>query len=185
MPGVIDDLPEWNANDMSAPADPAPELSPAAPATVDGAEPHQATRAMGTSIWILEHSQDVVTVLIGVVLIFLAAALLISGIVEFATSTHPIAESAKALLDRALFVLILIEIVHTVVLSLQAHRLIAQPFVVVGLVAVIRRILLVLSSPKPASSAELGLLIGMVAVFVAGLIAVSRFERRSDEHDQI
>ncbi|HEX9030835.1 MAG TPA: phosphate-starvation-inducible PsiE family protein [Streptosporangiaceae bacterium] len=170
---------------MTATADQAPDAGPAALASADGAEPHEPKRAMGISIWILEHSQDVVTVLIGVVLIFLAAALLISGIVEFASSAHPIAESAKALLDRALFVLILIEIVHTVVLSLQAHRLIAQPFVVVGLVAVIRRILLVLSSAKPTSPAELGLLIGMVAVFVAGLIAVSRFERRADEHDQI
>lgn len=168
---------------MSASADPAPQIvSPAA----GDAEPRQSGRAMHTSIWVLEHAQDVVTVLIGVVLITLAAALLVYGIVEFANhAAANIAEAAKTLLDQALFVLILIEIVHTVVLSLQAHRLIAQPFVVVGLVAVIRRILLVLSSTKPPQPAELGLLIGMVAVFVAGLIAVSRFERRADEHDQI
>lgn len=78
-----------------------------------------------------------------------------------------------------LLVLILVEIVHTVVLSLRAHRLVAQPFIVVGLIAVIRRILLVLTpgSGPSLSTSELALLIAMVAVFVAGLIVVSRFER--------
>ncbi len=56
---------------------------------------------------------------------------------------------------------------------------------VVGLVAVIRRILLLLSAPTPPKPAELGLLIAMVAVFVAGLIAISRFEGRRAEEDQI
>jgi uncharacterized membrane protein (DUF373 family) len=36
------------------------------------------------------------------------------------------------LLDRVLLVLILVEIVHTVVLSLRAHHLVAQPFIIVG-----------------------------------------------------
>jgi len=47
-------------------------------------------------------------------------------------------------------------------------------------VAVIRRILFLLSNEKTISSAELGLLIAMVVAFVAGLIAVSHFERRDE-----
>jgi uncharacterized membrane protein (DUF373 family) len=72
-----------------------------------------------------------------------------------------------------------VEIVYTVVLSLREHRLVAQPFIVAGLVAVIRRILLVLTpgSRIPGTTSELALLIAMVAVFVAALITVSRFER--------
>jgi uncharacterized membrane protein (DUF373 family) len=72
--------------------------------------------------------------------------------------------------------------VHTVVLSLRAHRLVAQPFIVVGLIAVVRRILVVLTpgSGSPLSTSELALLIAMVAVFVAGLIAVSRFEKSEE-----
>jgi len=118
--------------------------------------------------------------------LFLAGALLVSGIVEFAHhASAGILGAAQILLDRALFVLILIEIVHTVVLSLQSHRLIAQPFVVVGLVAVIRRILLLLSASQPPNTTELGLLIAMVAVFVAGLIAISKFGGAGDEQGQI
>ena len=73
--------------------------------------------------------------------------------------------------------LILVEIVHTVVLSLRAHRLAAQPFIVVGLVAVIRRILFLLSNENRIPTAELALLIGMVVAFVAAYLAVSYFEK--------
>ncbi len=149
---------------------------------------HRQSRGMAASVWVLEHTQDVVTVLIGAVLLLLAGALLVSGIIEFLQQTsHGISvlTAATALLDRALFVLILIEIVHTVVLSLQAHRLIAQPFVVVGLVAVIRRILLLLSASEPPDPTELGLLIAMVAVFVAGLITISIFEGKGNEQEHI
>jgi uncharacterized membrane protein (DUF373 family) len=135
--------------------------------------------------WIsaLEHSQDVITVAVGVVLIALAVVLLISGMVDFvAASSRGVTTAGENLLDRVLLVLILVEIVHTVVLSLRSHRLVAQPFIVVGLIAVIRRILLVLNpnSQSSLSTAQLALLIAMVAVFVTGLIAVSRFEQSEE-----
>jgi uncharacterized membrane protein (DUF373 family) len=79
-----------------------------------------------------------------------------------------------------LLVLILIEIVHTVVLSLHSHRLVAQPFIIVGLVAVIRKLLLILSGQKQVSTSVLALLIAMVAVFVLGLVVVSRFEKSTE-----
>jgi uncharacterized membrane protein (DUF373 family) len=141
--------------------------------------------AVRRSISVLEHSQDIVAVAVGVVLVLLAAVLLISGVVDFLDGADgSISQSAPQLLDRVLLVLILVEIVHTVVLSLRAHRLIAQPFIVVGLIAVIRFILVVLTPGGPgASAAELGLLIGMVAVFVAGLIAVTIFEKGADRDE--
>ena len=116
-------------------------------------------------------------------LIALAAVVLVSAIVDFVDGAEgPISAAAPLLLDRVLLVLILVEIVYTVVLSLRAHRLVAQPFIVVGLIAVIRKILVVLTpeSHSNLSTSELALLIGMVAVFVAGLIAVSFFEKGSD-----
>jgi uncharacterized membrane protein (DUF373 family) len=133
----------------------------------------------------LEHAQDVVTVVVGVVLLLLSAALLVSGIADFVhalsvarvLSAESITAAATALLDDVLLVLILIEIVHTVVLSLHSHRLAAQPFVIVGLVAVIRKILFVLSGQKQVATSVLALLIAMVAVFILGLVVVSRFEK--------
>ena len=141
-------------------------------------------RVVGRSIRLLEHMQDVVTAMVGLILVGLASVLLVSGIVNALDGTDgSLSFAATDLLDRVLFVLILVEIVHTVVLSLQSHRLVAQPFIVVGLIAVIRRILFVLTpgSHIDASTSELALLIGMVAVFVAGLIAVSLFEKKSED----
>jgi uncharacterized membrane protein (DUF373 family) len=134
-------------------------------------------RGVAGSIWLLEHAQDAVTIAVGVVLIALAVILVVAALANFVTSHLPLAVRASGLLDQVLLVLILVEIVHTVVLSLRSHRLAAQPFIVVGLVAVIRRILVLTSSAVPVNTTELALLIAMLVVFVAGLIAVSRFEK--------
>jgi uncharacterized membrane protein (DUF373 family) len=144
-------------------------------------------RGLGGTIWVLEHAQDYVNVVVGILLILLAAALIVSGLVGFvhdlntqSVSSQSVLSASVLLLDRVLLVLILTEIVHTVVLSLRAHRLVAQPFIVVGLVAVVRKVLFVLSNQETVNNAQLGLLIGMVVAFVAALIAVSRFEKTED-----
>jgi uncharacterized membrane protein (DUF373 family) len=147
--------------------------------------PQPATaRVGGRPVQLLEKAQDAITVTAGVLLVLLAVGLLVSGVGEFisnamkSTSPGSITGDANKLLDDVLFVLILAEIVHTVVLSLRAHRLIAQPFLIVGLVAVIRHILLLLGSSAHVSVAVYSLLIGMVVVFTAGLIAVNAADSR-------
>jgi uncharacterized membrane protein (DUF373 family) len=150
-----------------------------------GARLGRRTGGVTRSIWILEHAQDVVTVGVGAVLLIVAAILLVSGVSDFVhalsvakvLSAQSVTAAGIALLDEVLLVLILIEILHTVVLSLQSHRLVAQPFIIVGLVAVIRKILFVLSGQKQVATSVLALLIAMIAVFIAGLVVVSRFEK--------
>jgi uncharacterized membrane protein (DUF373 family) len=134
---------------------------------------------MHATIWVLEHAQDFVSLVVGVVLLGLAAVLLVSGIADFVkqVGNSSINTAGITLLDRILLVLILVEIVHTVIISLRAHRLIAQPFIVIGLVAVIRKILLILSNASQIGTTQLALLLGMVAVFIGALIAVNHFER--------
>jgi uncharacterized membrane protein (DUF373 family) len=129
-------------------------------------------------IWLLEHAQDFVSLIVGVLLVILAAVVLVLGVFEFFVDvTHGSVENAAVnLLNRVLLVLILVEIMHTVVLSLRAHHLVTKPLLAVGLVAVIRKILFILSSEATASTSELALLIAMIAVFVAALILVSRYE---------
>ena len=136
-------------------------------------------RGVAGVIWALEHTQDLVSIFVGVLLAALTVVVLILGVVDFFHDAfHGSVETAAiTLLNRVLLVLILVEIMHTVVLSLRAHHLVAQPLLAVGLVAVIRKILFVLSSEEPVSSATLALLIAMIAVFVAALIAVSRYDK--------
>ena len=135
--------------------------------------------SMPGATWLLEHAQDLVAVLVGAVLVVLALTLLTAGVIDFFRDVghHSVATAGENLLDRVLLVLILGEIVHTVVLSLRAHSLVAQPFVVVGLVAVIRRILFLLSNAITISTAQFALLIAMVVVFMVGLVFVNRFEQ--------
>jgi uncharacterized membrane protein (DUF373 family) len=136
-------------------------------------------RATTLSMWALEHAQDVVSIVVGVALILVSAALLIAGFVDFFRdlSHYGTVHASTSLLDQVLLVLILVEIVHTVVLSLRAHTLVPQPFIVVGLVAVIRKILFILANQVTVGTSQLALLIAMVAVFVAGLIAINRLAR--------
>ncbi len=46
-------------------------------------------------------------------------------------------------LDQLLVVLMLVEILHTVRISIRSHYLVTEPFLVVGLIASIRRILVI------------------------------------------
>jgi hypothetical protein len=46
-------------------------------------------------------------------------------------------------LDQLLIVLMLVEILHTVRISIRSHTLVTEPFLVVGLIASIRRILVI------------------------------------------
>lgn len=125
-----------------------------------------------------EHAQDVVSAIVAAALIVLAAAILVASVVSFFTSSGGLEVRATDFLDKMLLVLILVEIVHTVVLSLRAHALAAQPFIVVGLVAVIRKILFALGSQERLSATTLGIYVAMVAVFVAALVAIEVFGGR-------
>ncbi len=174
-------MPTGNDGDQQAEAR---VTEPRPASALDHQSRSDASPAVRGSIWFLEHMQDVVTVAVGIILIALAAVVLITGIVDALDGAYgSVSAAAPKLLDDVLLVLILVEIVYTVVLSLRAHRLVAQPFIVVGLIAVIRRILFVFTpgSQIKASTTQLAVLIGMVAVFVASLIAVNIFEKKRED----
>src|SRR5271166_1610059 len=54
-----------------------------------------------------------------------------------------IATDTLLVLDQLLVVLMLVEILHTVRISIHSHILVTEPFLVVGLIASIRRILVI------------------------------------------
>ena len=92
--------------------------------------------------------------------------------------------------DHLLLVLVLVEILHTVRQSIEARELQAEPFLIVGLIATVRRILLVTLETSDAGMTtrsmaqgfehnmiELGVLGGLTAVLV-GSIFVARRSRK-------
>ena len=55
----------------------------------------------------------------------------------------PFAPQTLLVLDQLLVVLMLVEILHTVRISIRSHILVTEPFLVVGLIASIRRMLVI------------------------------------------
>ncbi len=82
---------------------------------------------------------DIVYVGLGLLLSISALALLIAGFASFvgAVSTHTLTTKFIDLLDQMLLVLLVIELLYTVQVSFREHALVAEPFLVVALIAVI------------------------------------------------
>jgi hypothetical protein len=94
-------------------------------------------------------------------------------------------------LDQLLIVLMLVEILHTVRISIRSHILATEPFLVVGLIASIRRILVITLEAATlseggrwstegatifrASMIELGLLGLLILIFVVSITLLRRF----------
>ncbi len=96
--------------------------------------------------------------------------------------------------DHLLLVLMLVEILHTVRQSIEARELQAEPFLVVGLIATVRRILLVTMETSDSGMTpqgmgqnfahnmiELGVLAGLTAVLVASIALTRRSSRPAPE----
>ena len=83
------------------------------------------------------------------------------------------------LLDRILLILMIIEILYTVQVSLREHTLVPEPLLVVGLIAAVRRIIVLtaefselVDAQAPAfrnAMIELGALTALVLVLVISL----------------
>lgn len=93
----------------------------------------------------LNTAESAVLVLVGVVLVVLAALLLESGVMSMIASMREgtIGHEAIEILNSVLLVMMTMEIVYTVAVSLQSHTLVAEPFLIIGAIASIRRMLVI------------------------------------------
>jgi uncharacterized membrane protein (DUF373 family) len=107
---------------------------------------------------------------------------------------HISAESLVLTIDRLLFVLMVVEILHTVRVSFRSGTLVCEPFLIVGLIASIRRVLVItLESSQVyqpgkwtpetqglfnATMLELGVLGGLILIMVISICLLRYSERR-------
>jgi uncharacterized membrane protein (DUF373 family) len=144
-----------------------------------------------------DHGLRNVEVAIYSVLALLLSVTVFAGIASAAkllweALTHwTIASETLRVLNELLVVLMLVEILHTVRISIRSHVLVTEPFLVVGLIASIRRILVIslematLSRESAwssqgesifrASMIELGLLAVLVLILVFSITLVRRY----------
>jgi len=88
--------------------------------------------------------EDVVYIGLGLLLAVSALGLLVSGVVSFGQSVlvSSLSLSIISLLDRILLILLIVELLYTVQVSFREHALMPEPFLLVGLISAIRRVLI-------------------------------------------
>lgn len=130
--------------------------------------------------------EDVVYVGLAVILAALALGLLVDGAIAFgrAVIEAELATRVTLLLDRLLLILMVVEILYTVQVSLRERMLVPEPFLVVGLIAAIRRILVLTAEFSEMveeggdvfrnAMIELGLLAVLVLILVVALTLLRR-----------
>jgi uncharacterized membrane protein (DUF373 family) len=81
---------------------------------------------------------------LGLLLAGCSLALLVSGLINFGQNliTGSLTTNIVALLDRVLLILLVVELLYTVQVSFREHALMPEPFLLIGLIAGIRRVLL-------------------------------------------
>ncbi len=145
---------------------------------------HPVRRAVVRTLALVE---DGVYVGLGILLSGSAVVLLVAGAIIFvqALMAGSLVGRMVELLDQILLVLLVIELLYTVQVSFREHGLVAEPFLVVALIAVVRRILVLTAEmpklPQATESVfrhailELGLL--SVLVLVGSLVLLQRSRR--------
>ena len=158
-------------------------------------EDHSAADKIGRRVIVqgLSTVEDLVYVGLGILLTVSAVAMLLYAVRSFAIALWHRSFSGEIvnLLDQILLILLVVELLYTVQVSFREHGLIAEPFLVVALIAVIRRILVLTAEipqlPEAGETVfrhaivELGLLAVMVLILVGSLILLQRQNRLARE----
>lgn len=131
---------------------------------------------------LLGASESVVLVFIGIALVLVAVLLLYAGMHDLGEAARQgpgaIEHSAIEILNTVLLVMMTMEIVYTVAISLQSHVLNAEPFLIIGVIAGIRRMLVITATSTEQEAhaeqfhntlVELGLLAATVVALTVAI----------------
>jgi uncharacterized membrane protein (DUF373 family) len=130
--------------------------------------------------------QDVVYVALGVLLAVTAGIMLVQGGIDLARTAAEGMDvrGIVAVLDRILLALMVVELLYTVQVSFREHALVPEPFLLVALIAAVRRMLVITAEFSAQAGIdekvfrhvmwELALLTVLVVVLVASLVILRR-----------
>lgn len=118
-----------------------------------------------------------------------SAKVLLDGLSDWSGTT-----ATFNIIDRLLFVLMMVEILHTVHASIRTGTLLCEPFLIVGLIACIRRVLVItletsqITRPEHWKADDLPLFhasmieLGVLALLIAVLVGSIRMTRPGERH---
>jgi Phosphate-starvation-inducible E family len=162
--------------------------------------PSEKGRATRLSIELFTHIEFVVYVALGVLLsvtalltLGSAALLLLEGMRDWSGT-----RAIFIIVDRLMFVLMLIEILHTVRGSVRSGALTPEPFLIIGLIASIRNVIVITLKSSGVTSeglasaegemlfrssiVELAVLGALILIFVAAIYLLRRSHAAADAH---
>jgi uncharacterized membrane protein (DUF373 family) len=131
-------------------------------------------------------AQDLVYVALGVLLALSAIALVARGGLDLVRAVLQGVDAGAivTLLDRILLALMVVELLYTVQVSFKEHALVPEPFLLVALIATVRRILVITAEfgaqTRPPDQLfrqvmwELTLLTVLILVLVASVVILRR-----------
>ena len=151
---------------------------------------HPVRRAVLQGLGLVE---DIVHSGLGILLAIAALTLLIVAFKNLVgiLIMRQLSGQVVGILDQILLILLIIELLYTVQVSFREHGLLAEPFLVVALIAVIRRVLVLTAElPKLPEAGgvifshailELSLLTVMIFVLVVSFIMLHRQAKKASE----
>jgi uncharacterized membrane protein (DUF373 family) len=157
------------------------------------------TRSYG---W-LSHLETAVYVALGILLGAAALLAIVGSLHLFVDGVHEISGSSSifSLIDRLLLVLVLVELLHTVRISIRSHTLVIEPFLIIGLIAIVRRTLVLTLQAEGftkgevwtpqvgahfrASMVEAGVLAVLLLVFVSSIYVIRKTKPQEDQYAQL
>ena len=143
---------------------------------------------------VLGIAEDAVYTVVALLLVAGACVLLFGAAKQLVTTEGGGDVAALAMLDRLLLVFVLVELLYAVRMTLVRREIVAEPFLIVGIIASIKEIILLsvevanviegkeTTGEVTASIGEFALIIGLLGALVlvlAGAALILRFQERA------
>jgi uncharacterized membrane protein (DUF373 family) len=136
-----------------------------------------------------EGAEDLLYIGLGLLLAAAAVSLLVTEIFYFGSYllSGTLSGNIVLVLDRILLIIMLVEVLYTVQVSFAEHTLRPEPFLIVGMIAVTRRILVLTAElSKFAQEDQAGfrnamIELGLLTVLIVALVFSLRLLRQRDQ----
>jgi hypothetical protein len=148
-----------------------------------------ASRRVRSFIWapwlnLFEFSENAIHLFVAAILTVAAAYLVVDAVGGLFSGLHGTSALTIVLtaLDKSLVLFILAEVLHTVRITFRDRELNAEPFLIIGLIAGIRRVLVLTAASEQSftfshQGVELIILIALVLVMATAIVAWRRSSR--------
>ncbi len=160
------------------------------PASKEERAGHRQDIIARTTTRCLHIAEDIIYALTALLLTTGALVVLGQAVYQFSTEVSDgVIHSVELTLNSLLIVFILVELLSAVRSAITEHKLIAEPFLLVGMLAAIKELVVEstfrISSQKPTDVAwRMGVLTGVVLALALATLIMRRREREPEEHPE-